>query len=67
MAEDNRLLGNVADDHTISVFQPMIRGKTDQFVLKFHEAQVVLAGGAPMPIKMLFSANEARSWSAAGT
>jgi predicted methyltransferase len=34
-AEDDKMLGNPADDHTVNVFQPAIRGKTDQFVLKF--------------------------------
>ena len=28
-------LANPADDHTLKVFDPAIRGKTDQFVLKF--------------------------------
>ena len=37
VAEDNKLLANPADDHTINVFQPAIRGKTDQFVLKFRK------------------------------
>jgi predicted methyltransferase len=37
VAEDDKLLGNPADDHTINVFQPAIRGKTDQFVLKFQK------------------------------
>jgi predicted methyltransferase len=29
------LLKNGADDHTLKVFDPAIRGKTDQFILKF--------------------------------
>jgi predicted methyltransferase len=37
VAQDDKLLGNPADDHTINVFQPAIRGKTDQFVLKFQK------------------------------
>ena len=29
------VLRNSADDHTVNVFEPSVRGKTDQFVLKF--------------------------------
>jgi predicted methyltransferase len=36
VAED-KLLANAEDAHTINVFQPAIRGKTDQFVLKFKK------------------------------
>jgi len=36
-AEDDKLLANPADDHTANVFNPAIRGKTDQFVLKFRK------------------------------
>jgi predicted methyltransferase len=35
VAEDDKMLANPADDHTLNVFQAPIRGKTDQFVLKF--------------------------------
>ena len=31
------ILANPADDHTLSVFNPLIRGHTDQFVLKFRK------------------------------
>ena len=31
------ILGNPADPHTASVFDPSIRGKTDQFVFKFRK------------------------------
>ena len=34
-AEDDKLLGNPDDPHTEMVFRPTIRGKTDQFVMKF--------------------------------
>jgi predicted methyltransferase len=36
VAED-RMLANPADPHTANVFRPEIRGKTDQFVLKFRK------------------------------
>jgi predicted methyltransferase len=36
VAED-KLLANAEDAHTINVFQPAVRGKTDQFVLKFKK------------------------------
>jgi predicted methyltransferase len=35
VTEDDKLLGNPADAHDKGVFDPAIRGKTDQFVLKF--------------------------------
>jgi len=35
LAAEDKMLANPADDHTVNVFQPAIRGKTDQFVLKF--------------------------------
>jgi predicted methyltransferase len=35
LAAEDKMLANAADDHTVNVFQPAIRGKTDQFVLKF--------------------------------
>ena len=31
------ILRNPADDHTLKVFDPAIRGKTDQFILKFSK------------------------------
>jgi predicted methyltransferase len=36
VAED-KLLANAEDTHTVNVFQPAVRGKTDQFVLKFRK------------------------------
>lgn len=36
-AEDDKLLGNPADPHDKLVFDASIRGKTDQFVLKFRK------------------------------
>ncbi|WP_165185789.1 class I SAM-dependent methyltransferase [Caulobacter soli] len=35
LAAESPLLRNPADPHTASVFDPAIRGKTDQFILKF--------------------------------
>jgi len=37
VTEDDKLLGDPADPHTANVFDPAIRGKTDQFVLKFQK------------------------------
>ncbi len=34
---ESPLLANPADPHTASVFDPSIRGKTDQFILKFRK------------------------------
>jgi predicted methyltransferase len=34
---ESPLLRDAADPHTASVFDPSIRGKTDQFVLKFRK------------------------------
>ena len=34
---ESRLLRNPADDHTLLVFKPQIRGKTDQFVYRFRK------------------------------
>jgi predicted methyltransferase len=34
---ESSVLGNSADDHTKAVFDPAIRGHTDQFVLKFKK------------------------------
>jgi predicted methyltransferase len=34
---ESKVLSNPADDHTKAVFDPAIRGKTDQFILKFHK------------------------------
>jgi predicted methyltransferase len=33
-------LGNLTDDHSHSVFDPGIRGKTDQFVYKFRKPRM---------------------------
>jgi len=33
---DSTLLANAADPHTAGVFDPSIRGRTDQFILKFR-------------------------------
>ncbi len=35
LAAESDLLRNPADPHTATVFDPSIRGKTDQVVLKF--------------------------------
>ena len=37
VTEDDKLLGNPADPHDARVFDASIRGKTDQFVLKFRK------------------------------
>jgi predicted methyltransferase len=34
---EDRMLANAEDPHTANVFRPEIRGKTDQFVLKFRK------------------------------
>jgi predicted methyltransferase len=34
---ESNVLRNKADDHTLRIFDPAIRGKTDQFVLKFRK------------------------------
>ena len=34
---ESQVLANPADDHTKGVFDPSIRGKTDQFLLKFRK------------------------------
>jgi predicted methyltransferase len=34
---ESRVLANPADDHTLLVFNPAIRGKTDQFLLRFRK------------------------------
>ncbi len=34
---ESKLLVNPADDHTMKVFNPAIRGKTDQFIYKFRK------------------------------
>lgn len=34
---ESKVLANAADDHTKMVFQPQVRGKTDQFLLKFRK------------------------------
>jgi predicted methyltransferase len=33
---DSTILSNPSDPHTAGVFDPSIRGRTDQFILKFH-------------------------------
>jgi predicted methyltransferase len=33
---DSAILANPSDPHTAGVFDPSIRGRTDQFILKFH-------------------------------
>jgi predicted methyltransferase len=35
----SEVLHNAADDHTLKVFDPAIRGKTDQFILKFRKPE----------------------------
>jgi predicted methyltransferase len=35
-AADSAILANPSDPHTAGVFDPSIRGRTDQFILKFH-------------------------------
>lgn len=37
LAGQSNLLHNAKDDHTAKVFDPSIRGKTDQFILKFRK------------------------------
>jgi len=37
LAGESSLLHNSQDDHTLKVFDPSIRGKTDQFILKFRK------------------------------
>jgi predicted methyltransferase len=34
---ESKVLANPADDHTKGVFDPSIRGKTDQFLLRFRK------------------------------
>jgi len=34
---ESKVLANPADDHSKMVFDPAIRGKTDQFLLKFRK------------------------------
>jgi predicted methyltransferase len=34
---ESKVLRNSADDHTLKVFDPAIRGKTDQFIYKFRK------------------------------
>lgn len=34
---ESKMLRNPADDHSLNVFDPKIRGKTDRFVLKFRK------------------------------
>jgi predicted methyltransferase len=37
LADESNVLRNPADPHTLAVFDPAIRGHTDQFVLKFRK------------------------------
>ena len=37
LVDESRLLTNPADDHSLLVFDPKIRGKTDRFVFKFQK------------------------------
>jgi predicted methyltransferase len=37
LVSESQLLHRVSDDHSKSVFDPAVRGKTDQFVLKFRK------------------------------
>jgi predicted methyltransferase len=34
---ESTILANPADDHTKMVFNPALRGKTDQFLLRFRK------------------------------
>jgi predicted methyltransferase len=34
---ESKVLANAQDDHTAKVFDPAIRGKTDQFIYKFRK------------------------------
>jgi predicted methyltransferase len=34
---ESRVLANSADDHTLPVFNPAVRGRTDQFILRFRK------------------------------
>ena len=37
LEEESALLANAADDHTKGVFDPSVRGKTDQFLLRYRK------------------------------
>jgi len=37
LAGSSELLHQPADSHTVKVFDPSVRGKTDQFILKFRK------------------------------
>jgi predicted methyltransferase len=37
LAGESKVLANAQDDHTAKVFDPAIRGKTDQFIFKFRK------------------------------
>ncbi len=39
LVEDSKALANPADDHTLKVFDPSIRGKTDRMALVFKRPQ----------------------------
>jgi predicted methyltransferase len=34
---EEKLLANPADDHTLKIFDPAIKGKTDRFMLRFRK------------------------------
>ena len=34
---ESRILANPADDHSLPVFDPAVRGRTDQFVMRFRK------------------------------
>jgi predicted methyltransferase len=36
-AGESKVLANAKDDHTAKVFDPSIRGQTDQFIFKFRK------------------------------
>jgi predicted methyltransferase len=35
--EESSLLANPADDHTVKIFDPAVKGKTDRFMLRFKK------------------------------
>jgi predicted methyltransferase len=37
LAGESKVLANAQDDHSAKIFDPAIRGKTDQFILKFRK------------------------------
>jgi len=36
LEDESRVLANPQDDHVKAIFDPAIRGRTDQFILKFR-------------------------------